>query len=396
MIRSGTLQPIIAGLVAVLVGFSSSFAIVLAGLHAVGADDAQAASGLLVLSFSMGAVGLALSWHYRIPLTTAWTTPGAALLVTAGHVDGGYAAALGAFMLAGGLIVLAGLWPAMTRAIVAIPAPLANGLLAGVLLPVCLAPARSLVEHPGLTAPVVVTWLILSRFARRAAAPGALLAAAVGVAIDPVAGAAPAHLLPQLTWVTPSVEVGTLIGLGLPLFLVTMVSQNIAGISVLATHGFRAPLKPVLVATGAATIAGAPMGAHGINLAAITAAFTAGPDAGADPSRRWIAGVSASAAYLVIGLAAGLATALLSASPPVLIEAVAGLALLGALGAALRAATASEDKSEAAMISFAVTASGVTTLGISSPFWGLVAGLAVLGLLRVRSGGPPVAEPGPG
>jgi benzoate membrane transport protein len=390
--RHRNVQPILAGVVASLVGFAGAFAIVLAGLRAVGADDAQASSGLLVLSVSMGAVGIVLSWRHRIPLSIAWTTPGAALLVTAGHVHGGYAAALGAFMLAGALIVVAGLWPAMTRAIVAIPAPLANGLLAGVLLSVCLAPVRSLVDHPGLTAPVLVTWLVLTRFARRWAVPGALVAAAIGVALDPVAGAGPAHLLPQLTLVAPRFDVGTLIGLGLPLFVVTMVSQNVAGISVLAAHGYRAPLRPVLVTTGAATIAGAPFGAHGINLAAITAALTAGPDADPDPARRWIAGVSGGAVYLVLGLAAGLATALLAASPPILIEAVAGLALLGTLGSALRAATAVDEEREAAMITFVVTASSVSVIGISSPFWGLLAGLAFLGMHRARYGRSPIAR----
>jgi benzoate membrane transport protein len=253
-----------------------------------------------------------------------------------------------------------------------------------------------------LTIPVIVTWLVLTRVARRWAVPGALAAAAIGVALDPVAGAAPADLLPQLTWVTPQLDVGTLIGLGLPLFVVTMVSQNVAGISVLAAHGYDTPVKPVLLTTGAATIAGAPMGAHGINLAAITAALTVGPEAGPDPSRRWVAGVSAGAAYLVLGLAAGLATALGSASPPVLIQAVAGLALLGTLGVALRAATNEPDQREAAMVTFVVTASGVSAAGISSPFWGTLAGLALLALHRERPGWlrrapePAAARTGPG
>jgi benzoate membrane transport protein len=381
--RPSVVQPVLAGIVAALVGFAGAFAIVLAGLHAVGADDAQAASGLLVLSVSMGALGAALSWRHRMPLTIAWSTPGAALLVTAGAVDGGYPAALGAFALAGALVVLAGLWPALRRAILAIPAPLANGLLAGVLLTVCLAPVQSLAAHPALTAPVIATWLVLTRLARRWAVPGALAAAAIGVALDPLPGASPGELLPQLTLVAPQLEPLTLLGLGLPLFVVTMVSQNVAGLSVLATHGYTAPLKPVLVGTGAATIAGAPFGAHGINLAAISAALTAGPDAGPDPARRWIAAVSAGVGFVLLGLCAGLATALLSASPPVLIEAVAGLALLGTLGAALRAATAKEDQREGAMITFVVTASSVTALGISAPFWGLLAGLAFLGLQAV-------------
>jgi benzoate membrane transport protein len=375
-------QPVVAGIVAALVGFASSFAIVLAGLHAVGATNAQASSGLLVLSISMGVTGIALSSHFKMPLSVAWSTPGAALLVAAGPVSGGYSAAIGAFLLAGVLIVIAGLWRPLTRAIVAIPGSIASGLMAGVLLPICLQPVHAVVDVPKLAIPTVVVWLVLWRVARRWAVPGALAAAAIAVAIDPVAGGPSAHLLPQLTFVTPTLHLGTLLGLGLPLFIVTMVSQNVAGMSVLAAHGYAAPMRPALVTTGVASAVGAPLGAHGINLAAVTAALAAGPEAGPDPSRRWIAGVSAGAVYLVIGPAAGLATALLAASPPVRIEAVAGLALLGTLGAALRAATDDAEQREAAIITFVVSASGVTALGISAPFWGLVAGLLLLGVQR--------------
>jgi benzoate membrane transport protein len=383
---SGTAQPVLAGVVAALVGFGGSFPIVLAGLHAVGADDAQAASGLLVLSLAMAVCGLVLSVRLRMPVSVAWSTPGAALLVAAGHVHGGYPAALGAFALAGALVVVAGLWRPLARAIAAVPGPLANALLAGVLLSVCVSPVHALVDFPSLAVPVVVTWLVVSLTFRRWAIPAALVAAAVGVVIDPVAGAGPSHLAPQLTLVAPHLDAGTLVGLGLPLFVVTMVSQNVAGLSVLAAHGYAPRLRPLLAATGAASVAVAPFGGHGINLAAITAALTASSDADPDPARRWIASATTAACYFVLGLGAGLATALLTASPPVLIEAVAGLALLGTLGAALRAATADEVQREAAMVTFVVSASGVTVAGISAPFWGLVAGLVLLGLQRARAG----------
>jgi benzoate membrane transport protein len=226
---------------------------------------------------------------------------------------------------------------------------------------------------------VVATWLVLWIVARRWAVPGALAATAIAVAIDPAPGAGAAHLLPQLTLTAPHLDVGTLIGVGLPLFVVTMVTQNVAGISVLAAHGYAAPVRPALITTGAASVIGAPFGAHAINLAAITAAMAAGPDAGPDPERRWIAGAVNGLVYVVLGPLAGLATVLLAASPVVLIEAVAGLALLGTLGAALRAAMADDGQREAAVVTLVVSASGITALGISAPFWGLVAGLALLG-----------------
>jgi benzoate membrane transport protein len=384
----GASQPVLAGVVAALVGFGGSFPIVLAGLHAIGADDAQAASGLLVLSVGMGACGLLLSWRLRMPVSIAWSTPGAALLVAAGHVHGGYPAAIGAFALAGALVVLAGVWRPLARLIAAVPHPLANALLAGVLLSVCVAPVHAVVDETALAVPMVLTWLVLLHVARRWAVPGALAAAAIAVAIDPAPGAGAAHLAPQLTLVAPHLDLGTLVGLGVPLFVVTMVSQNVAGLSVLHTFGYRPPVRTLMAATGAASLAVAPLGGHGINLAAITAALAAGPDADPDPGRRWIAAAANGAVYLLLGLAAGLATALLAASPPVLIEAVAGLALLGTLGAALRVAVADEEQREAAMVTFAISASGVTVAGISAPFWGLLAGWLFLTAQRARYGRP--------
>jgi benzoate membrane transport protein len=376
-------QPALAGVVAAIVGFAGSFAVVLAGLRAVGADRAQASSGLLVLSVAMGLTAIVLCWRSRMPLSIAWSTPGAALLIGAGAVHGGYASALGAFVVAGLLTVIAGLSAPFERAIAAIPAPLASALLAGVLLPVCLAPAHAAVALPGLTAPVIVTWLVLMRIARRLAVPGALLAAGIALAVDGrLSGGAFSHPLPSITATLPHLDPGTIAGVGLPLFLVTMASQNLAGMSVLALHGYRPRLRPVLTTTGAVSAVIAPLGGHGINLAAITAALMAGPDAGPRPERRWIAGAAAGATHVGLGLAAGLATAFIATAPPVLIEAVAGLALLGALGGALTAATEDPIHRDAALVTFVVTASQITAVGLSAPFWGLLAGLGFLGLQR--------------
>jgi len=195
-------------------------------------------------------------------------------------------------------------------------------------------------------------------------------------------------LAPALVFTTPHFSAGALVSLAIPLFLVTMASQNLPGIAVLRTYGYQPELRPVLGATGLASVAAAPFGALAINLAAITAAMVAGPDAEPDPGRRWIASVSGGATYVALGVGAALAAAFASAVPPLIIEAVAGLALLGALGAALNAAMSEPGTREAAVTTFVVTASGVTALGIGGAFWGLVAGLALLAVLRQRPSRP--------
>jgi benzoate membrane transport protein len=380
---AGVAQPVLAGVATAVIGFASAFTIVLSGLRAVGASAAQAASGLLVLCIATAVVTAILALRTRMPISVGWSTPGAALLVSAGAVEGGYPAALGAFALAGALTVVAGLWRRFGEWIAAIPGALASALLAGVLLPVCLAPVRATAQRPELALPVIVAWALLSRFAPRWAIPGALVAAAAAIGLSGDLGAgAWADPLPPLVATAPAFVPATLVGLGVPLFLVTMASQNLAGLSVLGLHGYRPALRPIFLGTGGATVLGAPFGAHGLNLAAITAALVAGPGAHPDPRRRWIAAVAAGTTVLVLGLGAGLITSLVAASPEIVVAAVAGLALLGALAAALAAALEEPARREAAVVTFVVSASGVTLLGISSPFWGLVAGLAVLGLQR--------------
>jgi benzoate membrane transport protein len=366
------LKPVLAGIVSALVGFAGAFAVVLAGLRGVGADEAQAASGLLAVCLTCGACATVLGLRTRMPVVIAWSTPGAALLATAGPLPGGFAAAVGAFAVCGLLVILTGLVPVLSRLVAAIPAPVAGAMLAGVLLPLCLAPARALVEVPLLAGPVVAVWALLARFARPWAVPAALVVA-VGliVATVPVDLGGP----PALVWTAPVLDPVAIATVGVPLFLVTMAGQNVPGLAVLAQFGFRPPLRPVLVTTGLGTLAGAPLGGHAVNLAAISAALAAGPDAG-PPERRWIAAVANGVGIAVLGLGAGAATALVLAAPPVLVQAVAGLALLGALVAALTSALAEPAGREAAVVTLLVTA------GAGSAVWGLVAGAAITLLHR--------------
>ncbi|MFC4058554.1 benzoate/H(+) symporter BenE family transporter [Planomonospora corallina] len=389
------LQPVLAGVVTALVGFASSFAVVLAGLRAVGADSGQAASGLLALCVAVGVTAVWLSLRLRMPVSVAWSTPGAALLASTGAVEGGFPAAVGAFAVCGVLITVAGLFPPLGRWIAAIPAPIAGAMLAGVLLDLCVAPVRALVEVPALAVPVVLVWALLSRLARVWAVPGALLAAVVAIALTgPGPGALDARPVVELT--APAWSASAMVGIALPLFLVTMAAQNVPGMAVLAGYGYRPPLGRVLAGTGLASVLAAPLGGHAVNLAAITAALAAGPDAGPDPGRRWIASVTAGISMVVLGVGAGLATALVLLSPPVLVEAVAGLALLGALASAITSAVADPERLQAAAVTFVVTASGVTLLGVGAAFWGLVAGglMTLLHRRRAPRSVPGETEPG--
>jgi benzoate membrane transport protein len=379
-------QALAAGVLAAFVGFASSFAVIIQGLTGVGASQAEAASGLMALSIAMGICAIVLSLRSKLPISVAWSTPGAALLATTGPVPGGFAAAVGAFLVTGALIVIAGLWKPLGRAVAAIPPALANAMLAGVLLGLCLAPVRAVAELPALGLVIVVAWAVVARIKRLYAVPvAALLTIALIVATTHLAPDALGLPWPMPVVVTPSFSLAAIIGIALPLFIVTMASQNIPGMAVLNANGYRPDAGRLFWSTGLFSLAAAPLGGHAVNLAAITAALCAGSDAHPDPQRRYWAAAVAGFVYILFGLVAGAATAFISASPPILIEAVAGLALLGAFGSALLAAMNAPADREAAVITFLVTASGLSFFGISGAFWGLVAGGAVLALTRWRA-----------
>lgn len=387
----GPWPPILAGLLASVVGYGSSFAIVLQGLIGVGATPAQAESGLLALGTMMGLAAVGFGLKYRMPIAIAWSTPGAALLAATGVIEGGFAAAVGAFLIAGALVVIAGLWKPLGRAVLAIPAPLANAMLAGVLLSFCIAPVKAVAEVPIMALPVVLGWVVVMRLARLYAAPAAVLIAALMYALAGL-GVLPGNTAatlqggwswPQFEWVMPVFSWSAMVSIALPLFLVTMASQNIPGFAVLRANGYEPPSAPLLVGTGAATLIAAPFGGHAVNLAAITAAICAGPDAHPDPRRRYVAAVTSGAAYVAMGILAPFAAGFITASPPILIEAVAGLALLGAFGASSLAFLNAPRERDAALVTFVTTASGFSVFGIGAAFWGLVAGGAVLALHRL-------------
>jgi benzoate membrane transport protein len=380
------LQPIIAGVIGAITGFASSFALVIAGLLAVGASPEEAASGLLALCTAQALLAGILSWRSRLPLSFAWSTPGAALLVAAQGTTGSYGAAIGAFIVCGVLILVSGLWGWLGRAMTRIPMPLAGAMLAGILFPICIAPVTAVIQEPLLAAPVIVVWLLLVRWLPRWAVPAAMLVAIIGVVIsagsDWMLGAS---LAPALTLTVPQFDPLVIVSLGVPLYIVTMAGQNVPGFAVLTTLGYReVPARRILAASGLATALAAPFGGYTVNLAALTAALMAGPDSHPDPARRWVAPVAGGVTYVVLGLGAGLATALVSAAPPILIIAVAGLALLGAFTTGLVSAFEAPETRLTAAVTLIVVASGIVVLGIGSAFWGLVVGAIVLLVTRPR------------
>ncbi|MEO8668085.1 MAG: benzoate/H(+) symporter BenE family transporter [Bauldia sp.] len=377
------LQPVSAGILAAFVGFASSFTIILAGLTAVGASPAEAASGLFAASLGLGLLSIVLSFRYRMPITVAWSTPGAALLISTGASAGGFSAAVGAFLAAAVLMILAGLWRPFGRVVAAIPMPLANAMLAGILLELCLAPVRAAGEMPLLALPIIVVWAVALRFARLYAVPLAVIVtvAVIGFA-TPLPPASLLAVWPLPIFVMPTFSPGALVSIAVPLFLVTMASQNVPGLAVFNANGFKPPVGPLFLSTGIGSAAIAFFGGHAINLAAITAALCAGPDAHPDPARRWIASVVCGATYFVLAAGAGFAAAFVVASPPLLIQAVAGLALLATLASVASAALAHQEDRLPAVVTFVTTASGIVVLGIGSAFWGLLAGGALMALLR--------------
>ncbi|BDW89473.1 benzoate/H(+) symporter BenE family transporter [Thalassospira tepidiphila] len=391
MLRDISPQSIFMGLLAGFVGSASSFAVVLQGLTGVGASPEQAASGLMALSISMGLCAIVLSLKTRLPISIAWSTPGAALLATSGAIEGGFAVGVGAFIVCAILIIISGVWKPLGRAVAGIPAPLANAMLAGVLLGLCLAPVKAVAFDPLLGLPIVIAWIVMGRFNRLLAIPAALLAfVAVMVfgiefpenALADLGGA----IAPPVEFVMPEFTLAGLVGIALPLFIVTMASQNIPGTAVLRANDYDTPPGPLFTVTGIFSLLSAPFGGHAVNLAAITAALCAGKDAHPDPAKRYWAAVSGGVFYIVFGLLAGLVTAFISLAPGILIEAVAGLALIGAFAGSAVAAFKDEDGREAAAVTFIVTAAGLTFHGISGAFWGLLAGGLIYFLTHLRNG----------
>lgn len=375
---------IIAGFVTVLVGFTSSAVIVFQAAQALNATPAEIGSWMWALGLGMGLTSIVLSLRYQVPVVTAWSTPGAALLISA--VAGvPMPEAIGAFLVSAVLMTLCGFTGWFERIMNRIPISIASGMLAGVLLRFGLDVFVSMKTQFVMTFAMFGVYLMARRGKPRYAVIAALVVGIVIAAFQGLLRLDTVSLqLAQPVWTWPQFSVSALVGVALPLFVVTMASQNVPGVAVIRASGYSVPISPLIGWTGAATIALAPFGAFALNLAAITAAICMGREAHEDPGRRYVAAVAAGVFYLIIGLFGATVAAVFAAFPKELVLAIAGLALLGTIGNGLAAALSHEKQREPALITFLVTASGVTLLGIGSAFWGLIAGGLALVVLHQR------------
>lgn len=368
----------VAGLVANLVGFSSSVALIFQAANSMtGASSQLTSSWVFALCIGSGLSSIVLSLYYRQPVLTAWSTPGAALLIGSLHGITPQLAT-GAFLVSALLITLCGVTGLFARLMHKIPTGLAAAMLAGVLVRFGLNVFEQLAIQPVLIISMLLAYLLAKRLYPRYAI---LLVLLVGSLL-----AWQQHLLqgneqtlsiaiPVFTW--PDLDIPTLLGVGLPLFIVTMASQNLPGVAVMRANGYQAPVSASLSVTGIINLILAPLGCYAINLAAITAAICMGPEAHEDPKQRYKAAVFAGIGYLIAGVFGASIVSLFAVLPQALIMGVAGIALFGTIGASLHSALQNEHQREAALLTFLVTASGLTLWGIGSAFWGLVVGIVV-------------------
>ncbi|GLU41012.1 benzoate/H(+) symporter BenE family transporter [Pseudomonas sp. NBRC 100443] len=375
---------VVAGFVAMLTGYTSSLVLMFQAGQAAGLSNAQISSWIWALSIGMALTTIGLTLRYRTPIVIAWSTPGAALLISS--LPGvPYSEAIGAFIVCAALITLCGITGSFDRLMRQVPGSLASALLAGVLFRICIEICRAAEQQTLLVAAMFLSYLLAKRLSPRYAVFVALL---VGVALAGALGLLNfSHFQLELAkpvWTTPSFSLAATISIGIPLFIVAMASQNMPGLAVLRADGYQVPASPLISSTGIASLLLAPFGSHGINLAAISAAICTGPEAHENPHKRYTAALWCGVFYGVAGIFGATLAALFAALPKALVLSIAALALLGSITNGLSNAMAEARQREAAMVTFLVTASGLTLFSVGSAFWGLVAGLVTQLVLNWR------------
>lgn len=373
---------VVAGFIAMLTGYTSSLVLMFQAGQAAGLSNGQISSWIWALSIGMAVTSIGLSLRYRAPIMIAWSTPGAALLITS--LPGvPYGEAIGAYIFASGLIALIGLTGSFDRLMRRIPGSIAAALLAGVLFKIGLEICVAAEQQPVLVLGMLLAYLFGKRLLPRYAVLAALL---VGSLLAGLFGLLNfEHFQLQLAspqWTTPSFSLAAAISIGIPLFIVAMASQNLPGMAVLRANGYEVPASPLLTTSALSSMLLAPFGSHGIHLAAISAAICAGPEAHEDPKKRYTAAIWCGLFYGIAGIFGATLAALFAALPKALILAIAALALFASIIGGLTQAMSEAKEREAALITFLVTASGMTLFSVGSAFWGIVAGLLTLAILN--------------
>jgi benzoate membrane transport protein len=379
-----SLSAVVAGFIAMMTGVTSSLVLMFQAGQAAGLTSAQISSWIWALFMGMAVCSIGLSLRYRSPITVAWSTPGAALLITSlGGVA--YSEAIGAFITCAVLVIICGVTGSFERLVKRLPTSLAAALLAGILFKIGSEIFVAAQHRTGLVLGMFFTYLIVKRYSPRYAVLVTLL---VGVALSAMlgllnfSGFALEVALP--VWTTPSFSIAATVSIGIPLFVVAMTSQNMPGVAVLRADGYHVPASPLITATGIISLITAPFGAHGINLAAISAAICTGPHAHEDHNKRYTAAIWCGIFYAIAGVFGATLAALFAAFPKELVLSIAALALFGSIINGLTVAMHEPKEREAALITFMVTASGLTLFSIGSAFWGIVAGVLTLVILNYR------------
>jgi benzoate membrane transport protein len=372
----------ISAFVAAIVGFGSTLAIVIAAAKAVGATQIETASGVTAICLAMAIECLWLSWRTKMPVITAWSTPGMALVAASSGFT--MPEAIGAFIVTGVLLVATGLFKPLTRLMARIPASVASGMLAGIVVTFAINAVKTVPADPWLILPLIAAFFIIRLVNPSLSVLAVLVGGGLAAFLTGRVGSLPAPELSTLTLIAPQFTVSAIIGLAVPLYLVTMASQNLSGLAVLRAAGYDPEPGPLIGVTGLFSLLSAPFGAGTTNLAAISAAICTGPDVHPDPAERWKTGPFYALAYLVFAIFGASLVAIFAVLPQSLIALVAGLALMASLANALAIALRDEGERMPATVTFAVTASGLTLFGVGAAFWGLVAGMAVLFLDRLK------------
>ncbi|MDR7033518.1 benzoate/H(+) symporter BenE family transporter [Mesorhizobium sp. BE184] len=372
----------ISAFVAAVVGFGGTLAIIIAAATAVGATQPQTASWVTAICLAMAAESLWLSWRTRMPVITAWSTPGAALIAASSGFT--MAEAVGAFIVTAILLIATGLFRPLTRLIAKIPASVASGMLAGIVVTFAINAVKAVPVDPWLILPLIAAFFLIRLWNPALSVLAVLIGGGAAALLTGRVGSLPAPELSTLVLVAPQFTVASIVGLALPLYLVTMASQNLSGLAVLRAAGYNPEPGPLIGVTGFFSLMTAPFGASTTNLAAISAAICTGPDVHPDPAERWKTGPFYALAYIIFAMFGASLVAVFAVLPQSLIVLVAGLALMAPLANALSIALTEERDRMAATTAFAVTASGLTLAGVGSAFWGLLAGLAVIVLDRIK------------